>query len=132
MHITFGGRVQSGKNDASRWLNIFNHAYSHKLGTAIFPGSLNILLDQAFDWSATHFEPLLISFQKQEYGGERDIVLLPCILGELDRRKAWLWSTTDGAKQRPDLHLVEIICEVGLRETYGLRNGDLVRFQLSI
>jgi CTP-dependent riboflavin kinase len=130
MQIVLRGRVQSGKNDASRWLGLFNEAYSRKLGAAIYPGSLNLALDHAFDWSAPCFQPHMIQFQRGEYGGERDIVLLPCVLTKLGHRKAWLWSTTTAAKSRPDPHVVEIICGVKLREAYALGDGDFVQFEL--
>ena len=131
MQIILCGRVQSGKNDASRWLSIFNEAYSRKLGTPIYPGSLNLALDRAFDWSVPQFKPHMIQFRKEEYGGERDIMLLPCILANLDHRKAWLWSTTAAAKNRPDPHVVEVICGVKLRETHALSDGAFVQFELS-
>jgi hypothetical protein len=44
------GKVQAGLGDASRWLKLFNAAYSEKLGIRVFPGSLNIALDHVFDW----------------------------------------------------------------------------------
>lgn len=131
MQIVLCGRVQSGKNDASRWLNLFNEAYSCKLGTAIYPGSLNLALGHAFDWSAPHFQPQVIQFRQEEYGGERDVILLPCVLTSLDHRKAWLWSTTTAAKNRPDPHVVEVICDVKLREAHDLFDGDFVRFELA-
>ena len=130
MQIALLGKVQSGKNDASRWLSHFNEAYSRKLGAAIYPGSLNLALDHAFDWFAPCFQPHMIRFQQEEYGGERDIVLLPCVLANLGHRKAWLWSTTTAAKYRPDPHVVEIICNVKLREAYALGDGDFVRLEL--
>ena len=130
MQIILRGRVQSGKSDASRWLGLFNEAYSRKLGAAIYPGSLNLALDHAFDWSAPYFQSHMIQFQRGEYGGERDIVLLPCVLANLGHRKAWLWSTTTAAKSRPDPHVVEVICGIKLREAYALGDGDFVQFEL--
>jgi hypothetical protein len=37
-------KIQAGLGDASRWLKLFNVAYSEKLGMPVFPGSLNIAL----------------------------------------------------------------------------------------
>jgi len=130
MQITFSGRVKSGKNDASHWLRRFNEAYSLKLGTTIYPGSLNLALDHPFQWSASHLQPYIIQFGREEYGGERDILLLPCVLASLNHRRAWLWSTTTAAEGRPDPHVVEVICEVKLREAHSLRDGDFVQFEL--
>ena len=44
MSELLAGKVQSGFGDASRWLKLFNSAYSAKLGMPVFPGSLNIAL----------------------------------------------------------------------------------------
>ena len=50
MSELFVGKVQAGLGDAARWLELFNAAYSEKLGMSVFPGSLNIALDHVFDW----------------------------------------------------------------------------------
>ena len=44
MNELLAGKVQAGFGDASRWLKLFNAAYSQKLGMLVFPGSLNIAL----------------------------------------------------------------------------------------
>ena len=124
------GRVQSGKGDAARWLSKFNEAYAHKTGMAVFPGSLNVALDRAFDWSAAELQPLIVPFAREEYGGERDILLVPCTLRNLRAQPAFLWTTTTAANGREDPWVVEIIAPVGLRETFRLRDGDEVEIAL--
>lgn len=121
------GRVQPGKNDASRWLSLFNQAYSAKLGVPVFPGSLNLALGEPFEWYASALAPHLIRFGREEYGGERDILMLPCLLKLKDEfQPAHLWSTTTAAQSREDPHVVEIVAPVGLRLTYGLSDGDQI------
>ena len=124
------GRVQAGKNDASHWLRLFNVAYSRKLEMPVFPGSLNLALDRAFDWFAQRYQPHIVWFGRDEYGGERDVLLLPCVLATLGRRKAFLWTPTTPARQRPDPWVVEVVCDVKLRETHRLQDGDLVDVEL--
>jgi CTP-dependent riboflavin kinase len=124
------GRVQAGKNDASRWLSKFNHAYRQKLGRPVFPGSLNLALSEAFDWFAARYQPYIIGYDKEEYGGERDILLLPCTLVSLDGRPAHLWTPTTAARSRPDPWVIEVVCEVGLRSTYGLCDGDVIEIDV--
>jgi hypothetical protein len=68
------GKVQAGFGDASRWLKLFNAAYSEKLEMPVFPGSLNIALDHVFDWFDARYETHRIWFGREEYGGERDIL----------------------------------------------------------
>jgi CTP-dependent riboflavin kinase len=124
------GRVQSGKGDASKWLALFNAAYARKLGMPVFPGSLNLALGQAFDWHAAALQPRIIRFDRQEYGGERDILLLRCVLRNLKDQSGFLWTTTTAAKDREDPWVVEVIAPVGLRATYGLSDGDEVVVEL--
>jgi len=130
MNEVLRGRVQPGQNNASHWLGLFNAAYSRKLGMPVFPGSLNLALDQAFDWFAPRYQPHIVWFGRGEYGGERDILLLPCVLTSLGDRKAFLWTPTTAARDRPDPWVVEVVCDVKLRETYGLADGDLVDVEL--
>jgi hypothetical protein len=78
MSELLAGKIQADFGDASRWLKLFNAAYSEKLGMPVFPGSLNIALDHVFDWFDARYEAHKIWFGREEYGGERDILLLPC------------------------------------------------------
>src|SRR6266480_2755221 len=123
MSELLAGKVQSGLDDASRWLKFFNAAYSEKLGISVFPGSLNIALDQVFDWFAAHYEAHRIWFGREEYGGERDILLFPCELVSLDRQRAFLWTPTTAARYRRDPWVVEIVADVYLRDHFGLQDG---------
>jgi riboflavin kinase, archaea type len=130
MREVLQGRVQAGKGDASHWLRLFNAAYARKLQMRVYPGSLNLALDHPFDWFAQRYQPHLIWFGREEYGGERDILLLPCELMNLERRQAYLWTPTTAARNRPDPWVVEVVCEVRLRDTYELKDGDVVVVEL--
>ncbi|HXT16170.1 MAG TPA: DUF120 domain-containing protein [Gemmatimonadaceae bacterium] len=130
MAIRLAGRVQRGKGDASRWLSRFNAAYSGKTGMPIFPGSLNLALSASFDWFAPEIESRTVWFDRSEYGGERDILLVPCVLLGLRREPGWLWTPTTAARERPDPWVIEIIAAINLRQTYGLRDGDVVEVEL--
>jgi CTP-dependent riboflavin kinase len=128
--ILLAGRVQSGKGDASRWLALFKTAYSRKTGMPVFPGSLNVALDASFDWSAPAIKERTIWFGREEYEGERDILLVPCVLANLNAERAMLWTPTTAARNRPDPWVVEVIAGVNLRATYALSDGDLVEIHL--
>jgi hypothetical protein len=80
------GRVQPGKGDASRWLSRFNAAYTRKVGMPVFPRSLNLALPHVFDWSAPAIRRRTVWFGREEYGGERDVLLVPCRLVNLPPR----------------------------------------------
>src|SRR5213596_1312328 len=132
MSELLAGKVQAGLGDASRWLKLFNAAYSEKLGISVFPGSLNIALDQVFDWFDARYEGHRIWFGREEYGGERDILMLPCELVDFERRKAFLWTPTTAARSRPDPWVVELVCEIGLRGTYRLQDGDVLAVEIPV
>ena len=73
----------------------------------MFPGSLNIALDHVFDWLDARYKAHRIWFGREEYGGERDILLLPCELVSLDHREAFLWTPTTAAMDRRDPWVVD-------------------------
>ncbi|HEY0777428.1 MAG TPA: DUF120 domain-containing protein [Gemmatirosa sp.] len=124
------GQVQRGKGDAARWLSRFNAAYGRKLGMPVFPGSLNVALPYAFDWHAPSLEAHVMWFGREEYGGERDILLLPCRLRNLGDLRAFLWSTTTAARDRPDPWVVEVVAPIALRATFGLSDGDAMVIEI--
>jgi Transcriptional regulator of a riboflavin/FAD biosynthetic operon len=126
------GRLQSGKGAASHWLQLFNAAYSRKLQTPVYPGSLNLALEHTFDWFAVRYQTHIIWFGREEYGGERDVLLLPCKLADFERRKAFLWTPTTAARSRPDPWVVELVCDIGLRDTYRLQDGDVLAVELPV
>lgn len=98
----------------------------------VYPGSLNLALEHTFDWFASRYEAHIIWFGREEYGGERDVLMLPCELVDFERRKAFLWTPTTAARSRPDPWVIELVCDIKLRETYGLQNGDVVAFELPV
>jgi CTP-dependent riboflavin kinase len=130
MFERFTGRIQSGTGNASKWLSLFNAAYSAKTGMPVFPGSLNIALDHSFDWFATEVQQRTVWFGRDEYGGERDILLVPCVIESLEEQAAFLWTPTTAARQRSDPHVVELIAPVNLRATFGVLDGDQVSIRL--
>lgn len=123
------GTVEAGSQNANIWLTRFNAAYVRKLGLAVFPGSLNLRLPHPFDWTDPRYKPALIRFDRSEYGGERDILFLPCRLETLKDRPAFLWTTTT-PRQGADRNLVEIVADIPLRATFGLKDGDLLAVDL--
>ena len=66
--------------------------------------SLNIALDHVFNWFDARYEAQRIWFGREEYGGERDILLLPWEIVSLDHRKAFLWTPTTSLASRCRRH----------------------------
>ena len=124
------GRVESGIGDARRWLAKFNTAYSRKTGMPIYPGSLNLRLAESLDWRTPAIEAVTIKFAREEYGGERDILLVPCRLPSLDDRDAFLWTTTRVLSDPEPAQVIEVIASIGLRAAYALEDGDLIELEV--
>ena len=128
--IVLVGRVQAGKGDASRWLSLFNDAYFRKTGMSVFPGSLNLALEAPCNWFAPAIKDRTVWFGREEYGGERDILLVPCVLANLSGERGMLWTPTTAARYRSDPWVVEVIAAVNLRAIYGLSDGDSVEIHI--
>jgi CTP-dependent riboflavin kinase len=124
------GRVEPGQGDAGRWLARFHEAYSKKMGIAVFPGSLNLRLSRPFDWFSPALPCPIIPFPRAENGGERDILLLPCLMRQFDDLPGYLWTTTNVVHDVNARRVVEIIAPVGIRETFGVRDGSVVEVEL--
>ena len=130
MSELLAGKIRAGFGAASHWLKLFNVAYSEKLGISVFPGSLNIALDHVFDWFDARYEAHRIWFGREEYGGERDILLLPCELVSVGHRRAFLWTPTTATRDRRDSWVVEVVSDVNLRNHFGLQDGDNVEIRV--
>ncbi len=123
------GQVQSGVGNASHWLALLNDAYCRKLGMPIYPGSLNLRLSHEFDWADSRYQKMLIWFPRAENGGERDILLLPCVLENLADEAAFLWTTTTAVAPE-ERSIIEILASVNLRQRFRLKDRDTVIIRL--
>ena len=123
------GTVQSGFNDASKWLTIFAEVYADWLGEPVFPGSLNIETGARFDWHAEDLLPYRRRFSLLPHGGERDLFMIPARIIRPDLQHCWLWTTTTAADNRHDPSVVELVAPVKLRETLGLDDGSCIEFE---
>jgi len=96
----------------------------------VFPGSLNIALDHVFDWFDARYEAHRIWFGREEYGGERDILLLPCELVSFDHRRSFLWTPTTVEGIDEIRGSSRSLPTVNLRNHFGLRDGDVVEIRV--
>ena len=118
------GRVVSGVGNFSYWIERLKDHYEQKTGLKLFPGTLNIQLDHEYTVS-----PGAKRLEGREYGGEVTVFIVPCrvldeeaviLRTELNEREAGTHART----------IVEVACEVKLREKYGLRDGDVVQIEI--
>ena len=124
------GTVSDGAGNAAHWLDLYNDAYERKTGTRVHPGTLNLAIDQEFPLLPPNHAGRLIVMRREEYGGLRDILMLPCVLKSLRGQKAMVWRTTFAEEVAEDRRILEILAEVNLRTTFGLKNGDVVEVEV--
>src|SRR5258708_15016 len=112
------GKVVTGVGNFSFWIEKLQHHYLNKTGLELFPGTLNILLDEPFDLPQDR-----VRLEAEEYGGTVSVNIIACTI--FGRRAVIL--RTDKADSEPQSRkIIEVACEVKLRDEYQLRDGDAV------
>lgn len=122
---TLRGRVVSGMGNFSIWIEKLRDHYQRKTGMVLFPGTLNLQLEQPW------FVPAgSLQLQGAEYGGTVTVHIVPCsVLG----RRAFILRTTannEGRGHHPQ-NIVEIATNVKLRDAHELRDGDWVEVEIT-
>jgi riboflavin kinase len=118
------GSVTSGIKNFSFWIERLRDHYFRKTGMYLYPGTLNILLPEEYTLPAQR-----IRLEGEEYGGRVSVNIVPCrIFG----RRAFLLRTD--ANERGEGHhprnIIEIACDVKLRDAYGLSDGSTVEVEI--
>lgn len=112
------GKVVTGVGNFSFWIEKLKDHYRNKTGLQLFPGTLNIQLDEPFD-----LPPERERLEAAEYGGTVSINIVPCTI--LGRRAVIL--RTDKADNDPESRMIiEVACDVKLRDQHHLSDGDVV------
>nr|AIA12116.1 protein of unknown function DUF120 [uncultured bacterium] len=119
------GKVVSGAGNFSQWIEKLKEPYQKKTGLQLFPGTLNVQLGEEYS-----IPPNAIRLEAEEYGGTVSINIVACrIFGE-----DAVILRTDRNERGEGLHpktLVEVACEVKLRDKYNLKDGDIVQIEVS-
>jgi riboflavin kinase len=114
------GRVVSGVRSFSYWMKKLEAHYTRKTGMKLFPGTLNTELNEIYTLPERR-----IRLEKEEYAGSVSMNIVPC---KIFGRDAFVLRT-DKAESEQGLHpksILEIACEVKLRDLYNLKDGDRV------
>jgi riboflavin kinase, archaea type len=123
--LTLHGKVVSGMGNFSYWIKRLEDHYYRKTGMYLFPGTLNIQLDQPYSLPTTGATRL----EAEEYGGTVSVNLLPCfILG-----KNGFILRTDANELGRGHHpktIVEVASDVKLRDHFHLADGDQVEIEI--
>jgi riboflavin kinase len=118
------GRVVSGTGNFSYWIEKLQDYYYRKTELRLFPGTLNIELDYPYSLPSEAKR-----LEKEEYGGTVSVNILPCKIFE---RKAFILRTDaneSGVGQHPKT-IIEVACDVKLRDQYNLKDGDVVEVEV--
>jgi riboflavin kinase, archaea type len=112
------GKVVTGVGNFSFWIAKLQDHYRHKTGLQLFPGTLNIQLDEPFDLPQERTR-----LEAQEYGGTVSVNIVPCtILG----RRGVILRTDKADSELQSRMIIEVACDVKLRDQHQLRDGDVV------
>lgn len=120
------GKVVSGVGNFSYWIDKLKDHYQKKTGLMLFPGTLNVQLAEEYS-IPTNARRL----EGEEYGGTVSINIVPCHIFE--ERAVIL--RTDANERGEGLHpktLVEVACEIKLRDKYKLKDGDIVQIEIEM
>ena len=114
------GRIVSGIGDFSYWIEKLQDYYFKKTGMKFFPGTLNIRLDKPYS-----IPKKAIRLEKEEYGGETSVNIVPC---KIFGRKAFILRTdkNESGEGRHPKTIIEVACDIKLRDEYNLKDNDIV------
>ena len=114
------GKVARGRGDFGFWIERLSHFYEQKTGMRLYPGTLNIELP--FPYSLPNH---VIRLEAEEYGGRVSVSIVPCRIFD---RQAFVLRTDEndrGSGHHPR-NIIEIACDIRLREAYNLQDGTWV------
>ena len=116
------GNVVSGVGNFGYWIDKLREHYHRKTNLWLFPGTLNVELGEPYELPRSRMR-----LEAAEYGGEVSVTIVACeILGH----KAVILRTDKADAQAETRRIIEVACEVKLRDRYGLRDGDAVEVRV--
>lgn len=117
------GKVVSGMGNFSYWIEKLHDYYLRKTGMRLFPGTLNVQLEEPYNLPNT-----VIRLEAEEYGGSVSVSIVPCsILG----KRAFILRTDaneEGRGHHPKT-IVEVAIDVRLRDHFHLSDGCMVEIE---
>jgi riboflavin kinase len=117
------GKLVTGVGNFSFWIEKLQDHYRNKTGIKLFPGTLNIELAEPFDLPRERAR-----LEAEEYGGTVSVSIVPC---KVFGRAAVILRTDKADQETESRKIIEVACEVKLREHYQLQDGDLIEVEVA-
>jgi riboflavin kinase, archaea type len=108
----------------SYWIEKLHEHYKRKTGMNLFPGTLNLQLDEPYS-----LPKQVIRLEGREYGGSVSVNMVPCLI----QGRSGFILRTDANEEERGHHpktIVEVATDVKLRDHFGLTDGDIVTIEL--
>ena len=122
--VVLTGKVVAGVGNFSYWIERLHEHYRRKTGMSLFPGTLNVQLEEEYSVPADS-----LRLEGEEYGGTVSVYIVPCSIFQERAVILRPYAAEHGEDPR-DRNVVEVACEVKLRDKYNLRDGDVVRVEV--
>ena len=116
------GKVVTGVGNFSYWIAKLQDHYRNKTSMQLYPGTLNIQLGEPFE-----IPPASLQLKAEEYGGTRSINIVPC---KIFGRRAVILRTDTADNDPLEKMIIEVACEVKLRDAHQLVDGDVVEVEV--
>jgi riboflavin kinase, archaea type len=123
--VILQGKVVSGIGNFSYWIEKLEPYYTRKTGMRLFPGTLNIQLQEPYSLPTQ-----VIRLEGHEYGSHVSVNIVPCTINGL---RAFILRT-DANEQESGHHpktIIEIATNVKLRDHFHLQDGDSVQVEVN-
>ncbi len=117
------GKLVTGVGNFSFWIEKLQDHYRNKTGMRLFPGTLNVELDEPFDLPRERAR-----LEAEEYGGTVSVSIVPC---KVFGRAAFILRTDKADGEPQSRKIIEVACEVKLREQHQLRDGDVIEVEVA-
>lgn len=126
--MTLNGNITKGMGVAKKWVKMVEKPFQKNFGIKLFSGTLNIKL-------LTNYivKPDLI-IKPEEYGGTQNVLVQKCNISKNGEKikEAFIVRAAKNETEKGDhfTNIIEIVSDVNLRETYHLKDNDLISIEV--
>ena len=118
------GTVTSGIGTAKMWVEKINNVFKNKTGITLFPGTLNIKLEENYivqpDWI----------IKPEKFGGTENVLVQKC---EILDKTAYIVRAEKNQKGygEHNLQIIEIVADVCFRDKYNLTDDKKILIKIN-